>query len=505
MKGIPSLHNNSKNIVRQDVNFLENPLWKTDNRDDRHEFSIDLPSGKYVYKAGKDDIPDDVDALFLYYFLLVSQSIKRSVIRMTGYRILKELNFPTNNKSYERLKACLRRWGQVSIHFQGSFYVIEKVMEKGKDKPVEKKIKRHVDKYFHILKAEIVKDESGKGKKTGHVKIEFDEDFLQAIDESLFIKHIDLKTFIALRSPFARRLYEWLPKQFIKRDRFEIGVEKFFAKMRMAPTTYPSVLKRKLKTIKTALHRINKHDTSHQYQVNLKVGKNQQSAFVFQRSRNQHSELTKADSAQLQLPEIEKSEIENQKLFDTLTGEFGISNNKAAEILKTKDEFYILDVLESVRDQINEGKVKNVPAFTVKAIEDDYRRKKSKDEIEKEEEQARKAQAKKDKETLKKLKAEFDAHFKSNVKATLNSLGEKETAQLIQNFEKDVMDSANQFLRKSYRKKGVEATFIQGIFYSYAAKKYLSPQDFDFILFAKEKGYVVEKLENGEHKLVSEK
>jgi hypothetical protein len=86
---------------------------------------------------------------------------------------------------------------------------------------------------------------------------------------------------------------------------------------------------------------------------------------------------------QLSLP-IPELELDNQELFKILTVEFGVSNNKAAEILKSRDELYIEEVLESVRGHIEKGVVQNIPAFTVKAIEEDYRRKTPKVEIEKE-------------------------------------------------------------------------------------------------------------------------
>ena len=64
--------------------------------------------------------------------------------------------------------------------------------------------------------------------------------------------------------------------------------------------------------------------------------------------------------------------IENQELFNTLNVEFGISNSKVTEILKTKKESYVKEVLEFVRKAIKAGKVKNIPNFTLIAIERGY-------------------------------------------------------------------------------------------------------------------------------------
>lgn len=63
-------------------------------------------------------------------------------------------------------------------------------------------------------------------------------------------------------------------------------------------------------------------------------------------------------------------------LFDSLTNEFGLSRGAAVDILKSKDEFYVREVLESVRGKIEANQVRDIPAFTMTALQKDFRAKK---------------------------------------------------------------------------------------------------------------------------------
>jgi plasmid replication initiation protein len=207
-------------------------------------------------------------------------------------------------------------------------------------------------------------------------------------------------------------------------------------------------------------------------------------------------EIAHRDQSKLPL-----EEIENQQLFNTLTTEFGISNNKAVEILKTKDEFYIDEVLNCVRQQIEAGNVKNTPAYTVKALEEDYRRQKSKDEIDKEQKQQRKKQAQEAKKIIENLKTEFDQQSKTQIEKFLNDLDESRKAQLVKDFEKDKIENSNNFIKRNYQKKGLESHGNQLLFRAYLAKRFLPEDVTNFEAFAKKQGHEVVQRENGEYEL----
>ena len=203
-----------------------------------------------------------------------------------------------------------------------------------------------------------------------------------------------------------------------------------------------------------------------------------------------------SDQKSLPFPE---SDVVNQELLQTLLTEFGISNNKAIAILKTKDEFYIQEVLDVVRARLKTGEVKNIPAYTVKAIEEDFRCKKPEAEIEKEKKKARKAEAQKQKEILAKLKEEFEDHCKEKVNEILEGFSEKEKAGLVREFEKSFLSNANDVVKSMFRKNGVEHPGVMIFFQGYIAEKFLPEDDRIFELYARKKGYNIVKVNDREY------
>lgn len=199
----------------------------------------------------------------------------------------------------------------------------------------------------------------------------------------------------------------------------------------------------------------------------------------------------------LPVPELE---LANQKLFETLTSEFGISNKKAVEILQTQDEFYLEEIFEHVREKIKEGKIKDISGYTVSAIDNDYRTQKTQYEIEKEKEAERKKQAKKEKQLLEKLKQNFEEHSKTQTEKALKELSEAEKEKQIKVFEKKYIENSNKFTKKFYKDGGINHVGIIGIFTSYIAEQFLSPKDRDFIEYAKAKGYEIEKTKDDKYK-----
>ena len=260
-------------LVKQDVNFLENPLWNVDRQSSSAIFEIATAQGKYKYKAMPDNVPDDTDALFLYYLLFTVQETGKRKLKFKTHNVLKQLNMQTGLKYYKRFLTSLTRWKDVSVEFEGTFYINQK--EKNKNGQ-EVTIKRYVNKGFHILNYQYSQEsENSKQEKKKETRkyekhefeVNFDDEFIQAIEDSGFIKYIDLKTFVALHSPLARRLYEWLPKQLISRDIFTARHDSFFLKMSVTCPNYPSDIERKLKTVITAIEKINKYDKKYDFSL----------------------------------------------------------------------------------------------------------------------------------------------------------------------------------------------------------------------------------------------
>lgn len=334
---------NKNSIVKQDVNFLEHPLWSPDRRDKRYIYKIEVENGMYIYEASPNNIPDDTDALFLYFFLFVAQQTSDRTIRLSFYKILKELDYPINKQNYERLHKSLKRWQKVSVNFEGCFFKKEKIK---KDKKPAKTI-TYIDKGFHILDYKIKTEKKDNKTKSVSYEIIINQEFFNAIEESAFIKYIDLKTMIKLKSPLAKRLNEYLAKQFIGRDTYIIGHEKLFGKIRLILPKYPSDIKRKLESMKSAINKINevlikdKYSMSYEERPNKK-GLKPKTVFMITFKRDTLKDKNK---------EFLDSEQKDKELNEYLKKYFCLSNQDLSESLKKYDKEYIIEKAKYIKKE----------------------------------------------------------------------------------------------------------------------------------------------------------
>ncbi|MGN7613981.1 replication initiator protein A [Magnetococcales bacterium HHB-1] len=259
---------NKKNLVKQDMNFLEFPLWLTDKKDHRSTLVINVENGTYTLDATpRLGIPASFDALVLYYLLFISQKDARrgnNFFDVSAYEICKNLNITKTASMYKRIMKALDIWRGVSIKFDGSFYVGRK---------------QYASMGFGILsyKTEEKKDKNDNVHKR-RIKIRFDDTLLQVIEQSRFFQNIDLDLMIGLKRPLARRLYEYLPKQFLKKNTFSIGVDKLFPKIGLIRKKYNSEIIRQIKSIQSAINQINTFDENYTYSI--EYYKNNQDKFI---------------------------------------------------------------------------------------------------------------------------------------------------------------------------------------------------------------------------------
>lgn len=193
--------------IKQDINFLEYPLWFQNLRHDGKGFIWRDVEG-YEYCSGYMP-PDKVDMLFLLYLLRKAQQdgYNHNIV-CSRYEILKGCNFPINAQYYERLKESLRRWSSVAIHFEGTFY------DGG----------TYYTKEFHIMKGSI-------NQNTKLLDVMIDLDWLLKIKESKYFRYINFELYKSLKRPLSRRLFELLDKSFLGRNSFFIHLTKLGVKL----------------------------------------------------------------------------------------------------------------------------------------------------------------------------------------------------------------------------------------------------------------------------------
>jgi len=224
-----------KDLIKQDINFLENPLWFQNDRlaeQNSNGFVWQDKEG-YLYRAGYKP-PVKTDVIILFYILMQSQKCGwAETIELTRYQILNACGMGTDAGSYSRLEDSLRRWKYVGLEFQGTFY----------------DNKEYLTKVFGII------DGYEISKKDKKLKIWFSPPYLTKMRETTYFRYLNFDQVKVLRSSLATRLYEILCKSFKNRDVWEINAFKLATKIPMEKL-YPSQIVQK---IQPAINRIYKH------------------------------------------------------------------------------------------------------------------------------------------------------------------------------------------------------------------------------------------------------
>lgn len=200
--------------IKQDINFMENPLWFQDERlaEQSEKGYIWQDKEGFLYRAGYKP-PVKTDAIFLLYLLHISQQAGwKDTITLSRYQIIKGCGMIVDSKWYARLEDSLRRWKMVSLEFHGTFY----------DK------KEYISMMFGVI------DSWDIDKKTKQLRIYFSPKYLTKVRESSYFRFIDFNQVKALRSPLATRLFEILSKMFQTRDYWETDAVKLARKIPMA-------------------------------------------------------------------------------------------------------------------------------------------------------------------------------------------------------------------------------------------------------------------------------
>ena len=256
------------NLIKQDIGFLEHPLWMQNLEQDEKGFTWKDMDG-YIYKsAGK--APTQTDGIFLYYLLQRSQKDGwNNKLELSRYEILKGCGFTDAKKNYNRLMESMERWWMLGIGFNGTFYNGEK---------------------YETLLFNIIDDVELPAKKGSKLKITFSEKWLYKIKESKYYKLIDFEELKVLKTPLATRLYEILSKTFKGRNEWAIDAHKLANKIPMNEKYLTHIIAK----IQPAVKRITQKTNLH---IELEVRKKERgkAVLVFRRT-NEQAEITKTQN-----------------------------------------------------------------------------------------------------------------------------------------------------------------------------------------------------------------
>lgn len=168
---------------------------------------------------------------------------------------------------------------------------------------------------------------------------------------------------------------------------------------------------------------------------------------------------------------------------------FGLSKKQADQILNARERAYIEEILDLVERDYQAGKVDNLPAYTVSALREDYRPRKTVYEQTLEDNQELRAiqvrRLEELQELLSKLRSEFDREV---LQQAIEGLTEDQRKELENTFL-DGVRSDGSFIGKFLSKGGLENRVVKGAFLAFAKNRLVRPPETaDFERFVQGKG-----------------
>lgn len=378
----------SKLIIKDDINFLENPNWIISERGKTKVHTLEKGKGKYEIKS-IEGLPNRFDKIVLYCLLYKLNELENNCdsIITTRYDIAKNIFYKTTTMSkanYARIILALEKWKALSIKFEGIFY--------------------EGDNYTYRLFS--VLDDVILNKETNELYIKFNQQYLKQIRESKFYKLIDFKEYRELTRPISARLYEILIKTFKERDNWYIDIKNLAEKLTLEKRPYrenyfPSDVLIKLRP---GINEINK-------KTKLKID------FSYDAIR-EVCIFKKIDLI------TQKQQVINPLLQILIS--LGISSNKAQEYIENYSEERIKHKIDLLK-QSNQA-IRNVTAWFTKALKHDWDSQVYNKEIEKQkikqEKIIKQKQEEENKKNLDQLKNEFENYKQIQALSIFNSLPE---------------------------------------------------------------------------------
>jgi plasmid replication initiation protein len=273
----------------------------------------------------------------------------------------------------------------------------------------------------------------------GYVEIEISKKLKPyLLNLSRLFTQFQLKNTIKLKSFYSIRIYELL-KQYENIGERTLSVVKLRVMLGIEPDNYANYANFKQKVLLVAQKELTKKsDITFDIFEKKEKRKVEQIKFVIKHNN----------------PEDKPTPLEiNKELFERLQKYFCLPEKQAEEVLKKYDEVHIHKVLIYVEREIKKGTVKNIGAYTMKAIKENYQEQRSLfDEVKKDKKNEQKIleQRKQDKE---RLKDDYEKYKKNLAQKYIANLNKDELAELETN---SIILAKNQFAFMLKDKKDID-------------------------------------------------
>jgi len=255
----------------------------------------------------------------------------------------------------------------------------------------------------------------------GYIELEFSpklKPYLLRLKE-VFTKY-QLRNVIRLKSCYAIRVYELL-KQYENAKERTFPLDELKAVLGIKPEEYKLYGDFKRKVILKSQEELReKTDLSFNFKE-IKDGRKVSSLHFVIKKNHKNVELEEEDEYGI-IKSLPVSQKGSNELYQRLQSHFCLSPKQAEKVLENYDQEYIHSNLEYVEEQHKKGGVKNIGSYTLKALQEDYRNKESRFDVEKKEQEASERAEKQKKELNEKLQLDYDdyvRHETLKIKSTL--------------------------------------------------------------------------------------
>lgn len=410
----------ARELVKQDINFLENPLWFQDERlaNQAEDGFVWRDKEGFIYRAGYKP-PVKTDMIFLLYLLIQSQKQKwANEITLSRYQIMTECGVGTDSWWYDRLEDSLKRWKMVGIEFHGLFY----------DK------KEYLTKMFGII------DEWEINKETKLLKVCLSPSYLLKIRESAFFRYIDFDQIKALRSPLATRLYEILMKSFKKSDVWKIDSVALAKKIPMNEK-YPAHI---ILKVKPAINRITSN-TDLKIGLELDKKKRGKVILIFTKlsAQKEENQQVKENKTAFTIPD----DNEFKSLITLLPWERQRQKNLLELLWKAYKKYGASQVIWNIK-YANNRAIGNYPAYLIKSLKNNYGESLKEEAEVKARVDSKKTEAEKIKATKRSEVQAKEEQDSERARMYLKSLSEKE----MEDIEAEAFKMLPGFVQRSFNK-----------------------------------------------------
>lgn len=327
---------NERNLIKNDINFLEFPMWIVNDKGSAVEYKSQRNNGTYRIATSADRLPDRFDKIVLYYLLMklskmARKGIDKHELSTTRYEIVTnifESGAPSKPK-YDRVMASLIRWKNMTIEFKGSFFENDGYSER----------------YFGVIDDVIHKP----GQRELYIRI--NQQFLKQMMESEYYKLINFDEYKRLKKPVAARLYEVLSKTFKGRKVWKIDTSNLAEKLTLTKS-YPS------QVIEKIIPAMNEINASTDLRIEMQSNKNKDGETILTFRELSGSKVLPEESA---LPEtIRCLELVPER-------------QRSKSVMKLIQKFNGPDdVLASNIEFANRNAQRNYPGYLKQALEGDW-------------------------------------------------------------------------------------------------------------------------------------